>query len=412
MSEGQVRMRVPDKAKAGEVVTVRVLVTHRNFRRFWVGQTLSLIGTWMQTMAQGWLALELSNSAFVVGLVAASGSLPILLFSLPAGVLVDRRDRLRLVKTAQTLLLVEAVVLWLLTLTGHISVGWIILLALAAGGIASVEIPARQSLMVDLVGREDLRDAIALNSSGFNLARIVGPAVGAVVITGPICAWKGLFVIAAPRVTVNGLTFRGAAFSGGNAAGIRAEGGDLRILRARFEGNQNGILTKHGMQAFTLTIEDSVFVGNGALIHECAHGIYAGHWALVAIRRTRFEGTRICHHVKSRAARTEIEDSAILDTPGNQASYLVDIPNGGDLLLRNSMLRKGPDVGNPIAAVMIGAEGVRHPTTSLRVIGNRFENLMPRGTNFVENRTETPVLVEGNTIQGTAVVLVGPGEVR
>lgn len=235
---------------------------------------------------------------------------------------------------------------------------------------------------------------------------------GEVVITGPICAWKGLFVIAAPRVTVSGLTFRGAAFSGGNAAGIRAEGGDLRILRARFEGNQNGILTHYSLPEATLTIEDSVFVGNGALIVECAHGIYAGHWALVAIRRTRFEGTRICHHVKSRAARTEIEDSVILDTPGNQASYLVDIPNGGDLLLRNSVLRKGPDVGNPVAAVMIGAEGVRHPTTSLRVIGNRFENLMPRGTNFVENRTETPVLVEGNTIQGTAVVLVGPGEVR
>lgn len=238
-----------------------------------------------------------------------------------------------------------------------------------------------------------------------------GPG-GEVVITGPICAGKGLFVIAAPRVTVSGLTFRGAAFPGGNAAGIRAEGGDLRILRARFEDNQNGVLTKHAMQAFTLTIEDSVFVGNGALIHECAHGIYAGNWALVAIRRTRFEGTRVCHHVKSRAARTEIEESAILDTPGNQTSYLVDIPNGGDLLLRNSVLRKGPDAGNPVAAVMIGAEGVRHPTTSLRVIGNRFENLMPRGTNFVENRTETPVLVEGNTIRGTAVVLVGPGEVR
>ncbi len=235
---------------------------------------------------------------------------------------------------------------------------------------------------------------------------------GEVVITGPICGQKGLFVIAGARATVIGLTFRGAAFAGGNAAGIRAEGGDLRILRSRFEGNQNGILTRHGMQPFTLTIEDSVFSGNGALIQECAHGIYAGHWALVAIRRTRFEATRICHHVKSRAARTEIEDSAILDTPGNQASYLVDIPNGGDLLLRNSTLRKGPDVGNPTAAVMIGAEGVRHPTTSLRVTGNRFENLMPRGTNFVENRTETPVLVEGNTIQGTVVVLVGPGEVR
>ena len=235
---------------------------------------------------------------------------------------------------------------------------------------------------------------------------------GEVVITGPICAWKGLFVIAAPRVTVSGLTFRGAAFEGGNAAGIRAEGGDLRIVRSRFEDNQNGILTRHGMQQYTLTIEDSVFLRNGALIHECAHGLYAGHWALVAIRRTRFEGTRICHHVKSRAARTEIIDSWILDAPPGRASYLVDIPNGGDLLLANTELRKGPDHGNPTAAVMIGAEGVRHPTTSLRVIGNRFENLMPRGTHFIENRTETPVLVEGNEIRGAVVVLVGPGEVR
>jgi hypothetical protein len=237
-------------------------------------------------------------------------------------------------------------------------------------------------------------------------------AGGEVVITGPICAQKALFVIAAPRVTVIGLTFRGAAFGGGNAAGIRAEGGDLHILRSRFEDNQNGILTAVNMREATLRIEDSVFVGNGALIHHCAHGLYANDWALVSIHRTRFEATRICHHVKSRARATEIVDSAILDTPGNRASYLVDIPNGGNLLLRNTVLRKGPDVGNPTAAVMIGAEGVRHPTTSLRVVGNRFENLMPRGTAFVENRTATPVLVEGNAIRGPVVVLVGPGEVR
>lgn len=237
-------------------------------------------------------------------------------------------------------------------------------------------------------------------------------AGGAVVITGPICAQKALFVIAAPRVTVIGLTFRGAAFEGGNAAGIRAEGGDLRIVRSRFEDNQNGILTAVGLHEASLRIEDSVFIGNGALIHLCAHGLYANDWALVSIRRTRFEATRICHHVKSRARATEIVDSEILDTPGNRTSYLVDIPNGGNLLLRNTRLRKGPDVENPTAAVMLGAEGVRHPTTSLRVIGNRFENLMPRGTHFVENRTATPVLVEGNEIRGPVVVLAGPGEVR
>lgn len=167
----------------------RVLITHANFRRFWVGQTLSLIGTWMQSMAQGWLALELSNSAFIVGLVAAAGSLPILVLALWAGVIVDRRDKLRLVKIAQSLLLIEATLLWYFTWSGQITIPILISLALAAGVIASVEIPARQSLMIDLVGRDDLRDAIALNSSGFNLARILGPAVGAALIAKFGLAW-------------------------------------------------------------------------------------------------------------------------------------------------------------------------------------------------------------------------------
>ncbi len=167
----------------------RVLVTHRNFRQFWVGQTFSLMGTWMQSMAQGWLALDLSNSAFIVGLVAAAGSLPILIFSLHAGVFIDRSDKLRLVKIAQALLLLEAIVLWWLTWTGHITVGWLVGLSLFGGAVGSVEIPARQSLMIDLVGRDDLRDAIALNSSGFNLARIVGPALAAVIIANLGMAW-------------------------------------------------------------------------------------------------------------------------------------------------------------------------------------------------------------------------------
>jgi MFS family permease len=167
----------------------RVLITHANFRRFWVGQTLSLVGTWMQSMAQGWLALELSDSAFIVGLVAASGSLPILVFSLYAGVLVDRSDKLRLVKIAQSLLLLEALLLWYLTWSGLINIPILLALALFSGAIASVEIPARQSLMIDLVGRDDLRDAIALNSSGFNLARIFGPAIAAAIIAKFGLAW-------------------------------------------------------------------------------------------------------------------------------------------------------------------------------------------------------------------------------
>ncbi|MCS6921004.1 MAG: hypothetical protein NZM07_03630, partial [Elioraea sp.] len=132
---------------------------------------------------------------------------------------------------------------------------------------------------------------------------------GEVLITGPICGNKGLFVIAGRDVTVEGISFQGAAFAGGNAAGIRAEGGDLTIRRSAFLDNQNGILTKADMRDHRLVIEDSRFVGNGALIHECAHGLYAGHWREVVVRRSRFEATRVCHHLKSRAERTVIEES-------------------------------------------------------------------------------------------------------
>lgn len=167
----------------------RVLQAHRNFRLFWTGQTLSLIGTWMQQVGQGWLALQLSNSAFAVGLVSAAGSLPILLFSLYAGVIVDRRDKLRLVMIAQILLSVEAVVLWWLVWSDRITIPLLVALAAIQGLISAVEIPARQSLIVDLVGREDVVDAIALNSGGFNLARIVGPSIAAAVIAGVGLSW-------------------------------------------------------------------------------------------------------------------------------------------------------------------------------------------------------------------------------
>jgi MFS family permease len=178
-----------------------------------LGQTLSLIGTWMQVMAQGWLALELSNSALVVGLVASVGALPILLFSLHAGAMVDRSDRLRIVKITQAVFLVEASILWVVTWSGHATIPVLLLLALIGGTCAAIEIPARQSLIIQLVGREDLAPAIALNSSGFNLARIIGPALGGLIIHSLGLAWcfgvnalsylavlAGLFMMRVPAV--------------------------------------------------------------------------------------------------------------------------------------------------------------------------------------------------------------------
>ena len=167
----------------------RALQVHRNFRLFWTGQTVSLIGTWMQQVGQGWLALELTNSAFMVGVVSAVGSFPVLLLSLYGGVVADRRSKLRIVILCQALLLVEAAALWWFTWTGRINVGWLLALTTLGGVISAFEIPARQAMIVELVSREDLVDAIALNSGGFNLARIVGPSIAAIILAKFGLAW-------------------------------------------------------------------------------------------------------------------------------------------------------------------------------------------------------------------------------
>jgi MFS family permease len=166
-----------------------VLIKHRNFRIFWFGQTGSLVGTWMQQVALGWVVLQITNSPFWVGVEAAAGSLPVLLFTLYAGVLADRRNKLVLVRITQALLLFEATLLWWFNWTGHVTIGVLIGIALFGGVASAFDIPTRQALMVELVGRDDVVDAIALNSSGFNLARIVGPSLAAIIIDRFGLAW-------------------------------------------------------------------------------------------------------------------------------------------------------------------------------------------------------------------------------
>jgi hypothetical protein len=236
---------------------------------------------------------------------------------------------------------------------------------------------------------------------------------GQVVIFGPVCAGKALFITAAPRITIIGITFDGAVAPAGNGAGIRAEGGDLTIRRSRFTANQNGILTA-AAPAATLRIEDSVFIGNGALEpgRDCAHGLYVGHLAHLVVTRSHFERTRACHHIKSRARLTEITETQIIDGADTRSSYLVDIPNGGELLLARSVLRKGPRSGNSATAVAIGAEGMLHPIARLRIEANDFANLQPGPTVFVRNWTGAPVELVGNRLQGAVRPLRGVGTVR
>lgn len=155
---------------------------HRNFRLFWTGQLVSLVGTWMQSVAQGWLVLTLTDSAFMLGLVSAIGSMPVLFLSLPGGVAADRFDKRRLLIFTQSTAMVLALTLAALTHYGLVRIWQVVLLAAVSGSVFAFDAPSRQAFTIELVGKEDLLNAIALNSAIFNAARIVGPALAGILI--------------------------------------------------------------------------------------------------------------------------------------------------------------------------------------------------------------------------------------
>jgi len=157
-------------------------LAHRNFRLFLFGQTVSLTGTWMQSVAQGWLVLELTNSPFYLGLVSALGSLGVLLFTLYAGVIADRTDKRRTVLITQTLQMLQAFSLAALVWSGHVTTGSVMVLAAFLGVVAAFDIPTRQAFIFEMVGKDDLMNAIALNTSIFNLTRVLGPVVAGFLI--------------------------------------------------------------------------------------------------------------------------------------------------------------------------------------------------------------------------------------
>jgi len=155
---------------------------HRNFRLFWFGQLISLIGTWMQTTALAWLVLELTHSAWFLGLVGALQFLPVMLFSLFGGVLADRLPKRTVLLFTQSSAAIQAAILWTLVATGMVQLWHILMLATLLGITNSLDMPTRQAFVVEMVGREELCNAIALNSSLFNTARIVGPGIGGLLI--------------------------------------------------------------------------------------------------------------------------------------------------------------------------------------------------------------------------------------
>lgn len=157
-------------------------LTHRNYRYLWLGQCVSLIGTWMQNIGQSWLVLTITGSPLKLGVVGACQFLPVLCLSLFAGIVVDKYPKKNILIVTQTVSMILAFTLAFLVLTDSVKYSYILVLALLLGLNNTLDMPTRQAFNIEIVGKEDLMNAIALNSATFNMARILGPSIGAVMM--------------------------------------------------------------------------------------------------------------------------------------------------------------------------------------------------------------------------------------
>jgi len=173
----------PGGARKGRLPATLRALKHRNFQLFFGGQLVSVTGTWMQTVALSWLVYRLTGSSLLLGTVGFASQIPVFLVAPLGGTVADRYDRQRIVIGTQTASMLLAFLLAALTLAGKVQVWHILVLATSLGVANAFDIPARQAFLVDMVGKEDLMNAIALNSSMFNGARIVGPALAGILVT-------------------------------------------------------------------------------------------------------------------------------------------------------------------------------------------------------------------------------------
>lgn len=177
---------MPSNFKPGGVVRA---LRHRNYQLFFGGQSISLIGTWMQNVAQSWLVYQLSKSSFLLGLVGFAGQFPVFLLAPVGGHAADRWSRHRIIVATQAAMMLLALVLAAITFAGVVQVWHVVVLAALLGVVNAFDIPARQAIVFEMVGKADLPNAIALNSSLFNSARIVGPAIAGLLVAAIGEAW-------------------------------------------------------------------------------------------------------------------------------------------------------------------------------------------------------------------------------
>jgi MFS family permease len=175
------RTALPPEIHPAQATTFQAL-RHRNFRLWFFGQLTSLVGTWMQTIAQNWLVYQLTGSAWDLGLVNFVGAIPLVPLTLHAGAIADRFSKRRIIFLTQASMMALAFVLAILCATGAVRLWHVLGLAFLLGAAQAIDTPARQAFVIELVGREDLANAIALNSGTFHGARVIGPAVAGILV--------------------------------------------------------------------------------------------------------------------------------------------------------------------------------------------------------------------------------------
>ncbi len=186
--ESQMVKTVNCRPQKGFATTFSAL-KHRNYRLFFTGQLISLIGTWMQNVAQSWLVYQLTGSPIYLGIVSVASSVPILAFSLGAGVLIDRVDKRKLIIVTQAAAMALAFILSADVFLGFVQPWHIIIMSFLLGTVNAIDAPARQAFLIDMVAREDLMNGIALNSAIFNAARVIGPSLAGITLAAIGAGW-------------------------------------------------------------------------------------------------------------------------------------------------------------------------------------------------------------------------------
>lgn len=248
-----------------------------------------------------------------------------------------------------------------------------------------------------------------------NNVTITGTGAG-VILQNKTCENKGIITIDANNITVNGLTLQGATSTDLNGAGIRGLGDNLTVTNTKFINDQMGILATSPLaNNSTIVVKNSTFSGNGScgsFSGKC-HSIYVGQIVKLDVENSTFTDEEFGHFIKSRALLSVIAGNTIEDGPTAQSSYLIDIPDGGNVTITNNTIEKGPLAINHCCAITIGEDLTipLNPTSHILVQGNRFTNDNANQVIFVRNDTKAAAQLIANTLHGRVIPLTGPGSV-